>query len=213
MKSQALTDATAELYCDFMEEIKRRTSVIDDILNSKFALPMIVAVEFCYLELRFICELIALASLTAHGDIPGAKAKRLTRAYQADNILRMLEGLHPKFYPTPGRQVRNDKGQVAEIEKVTAPYLTKPELQKLYVECGSFLHRGSLENVVKGKKLPTFDHLRVWINKVRTLLNHHQIQLADPEWQLWVIMQSNVDGKVHSYQMLRIKAAPTSNSI
>lgn len=201
MKEQAISDATAEFYCGLMEEIKRRAAVLDDLLNARFSLPIIVAVEFCYLELRFICELIALACLTAHGDVPGAKAKRLTKAYQADNILRMLEALHPRFYPEPGRQVHDGSGKVIKLERITEPYLTKTDLRKLYTECGKFLHRGSLENIVKDKKLPPFLHLVEWVNKIRYLLNHHQIQLADPEWQLWVVMQDSSDGKVHSYQM------------
>jgi hypothetical protein len=32
--------------------------------------PEIVGVELIYLQLRMICELIALACLTAHGDVP-----------------------------------------------------------------------------------------------------------------------------------------------
>ena len=34
-----------------------------------------------------ICELIALSCLTVHGDVPATKAKRLTKAYNADQIV------------------------------------------------------------------------------------------------------------------------------
>lgn len=41
---------------------------VEDI-KPKHGLSHAHALEFCYLELRFICELVALASLVAHGDI------------------------------------------------------------------------------------------------------------------------------------------------
>lgn len=210
MKGRVISDATATLYCDLMEEIKRRTRVIHSLLNAQLAVPRIVGVEICYLQLRFICELIALACLTAHGDIPGAKAKRLTKAYHPNQILQSLEYLHSSFYPVPGRQILNEAGKVVEVVAVDDPYLTKAELLHLYGECGNFLHRGSLENIMKGKKIPDLERIRTWFEKVRVLLNHHQIQLADPDWQLWVIMHGDTDGKVHATQFHRVGDSPTA---
>lgn len=188
-----------------MDEIKRRRSVIDNVLRGHLAVPKIVGVEICYLQLRFICELVALACLTAHGDVPGAKAKRLIKAYHPDAILKSLEALHASFYPVPGRQVHDASGKVVEVVNVDEPYLTKRDLLDLYGECGNFLHRGSLENVIKGKRIPALNSLVPWVEKIRVLLNHHQIQLADPDWQLWVVMQAETDGKVHAWQFMRVK--------
>lgn len=53
------------LYCDLMEEIKRRTDVILAIKMGRVPVPQIVGVELIYLQFRMICELIALACLTA----------------------------------------------------------------------------------------------------------------------------------------------------
>jgi hypothetical protein len=61
--------ATIELYCGLMEEIKIRQQVISTILERKLSLPVRVAHELCYLQLRMICELIAIGCLVAHGDI------------------------------------------------------------------------------------------------------------------------------------------------
>ncbi len=36
-----------------------------------------------------------------------------------------------------------------------------------------------------------------WIDKIIKLLNHHQIQTAQPDKQLWVLMHGKDDGKVH----------------
>ncbi|MGY3584437.1 hypothetical protein ACVIGB_006505 [Bradyrhizobium sp. USDA 4341] len=197
------------LYCDLMEEIKRRADVVYAIIRGDIVVPMIVSVELAYLQLRMICELIALACLTAHGDVPETKAKRLTKAYNADQIMKALEGLHPGFYPVPGRQVRNDAGKVIEVAPVHDPHLTKKDLQRLYGECGNFLHRGNLEQFMKGRSLPKLSELEAWIKKVTVLLNHHQIQLIDPDQQLWVIMQAESDGKVHAYEFQKVEGAAT----
>jgi hypothetical protein len=193
------------LYCDLMEEIKRRTDVVYTITQGRVAVPEIVGVELTYLQLRMICELIALACLTAHGDVPETKAKRLTKAYNADQIMKALENLHPGFYPVPGRQVHNRAGKVVEVIPVDEPHLTKQELQRLYGECGNFLHRGNIEQFMKGRGLPKLSELEAWIKKIAVLLNHHQIQLLDPDRQLWVIMQAESDGRVHAFEFQKVE--------
>ena len=192
------------LYCELMEEIKRRTDVVSTVTQGHIAVTHVVAIELAYLQLRMICELIALACLTAHGDVPETKSKRLTKAYNADQIMKALERLHPGFYPKPGRQVRNEVGKVVEVVAIEEPYLTKHELQRLYGECGDFLHRGNIEQFMKGRSLPKFSQLETWLRKITVLLNHHQIQLFDARRQLWVIMQAESDGKVHAFEFLEI---------
>src|SRR5687767_7728977 len=91
-----------KLYCDLMEDVKRRMDVIKDVIEKKIPLPNIVAFELCYLQLRKICELIARACLAAHGDIPESRGQ-LSGKYHAGEIITRLEALHPDFYPRPGR--------------------------------------------------------------------------------------------------------------
>ena len=204
MSTATLPPRLFTLYCGLMEEIKRRSDVIYAVTQGRIPVPQIVGVELAYLQLRMICELIALACLTAHGDVPETKSKRLTKAYNADQIMKTLENLHPEFYPVPGRQVHNEAGKVVEIIDVEEPYLTKRELQRLYGECGDFLHRGNIEQFMKGRSLPSFAQLESWIKKITMLLNHHQIQLFDGRRQLWVIMQAESDGKVHAFEFHKI---------
>jgi hypothetical protein len=199
-----LQPSAVRLYCDLMEEIKRRGEVVQNVTRGQIPVPKIVGLEVCYLQLRMICELIALCCLTVHGDVPAAKAKRLTRAYNADQILKNLERLHPAFYPSPGRQIHDSKGKVLEIVAVTEPHLNKSELQRLYGECGDFLHRGNIEQIIKGRKLPNFERIDEWFEKITMLLNHHQIQLVNETRQLWVIMNASIDGRVHAFEMEKI---------
>lgn len=141
------------------------------------------------------------------GDVPETKSKRLTKAYNADQIMKALERLHPGFYPVPGRQIRDQHGKVVEVAAVGEAYLTKRDLHNLYGECGDFLHRGNIEQFIKGRSLPTFQQLDRWTTKITVLLNHHQIQLLDRRRQLWVIMQSDTDGRVRAFEFLQVDRA------
>lgn len=207
MTASEQTSRRFRLYCDLMEEIKKRGDVVRAVVERRISVPQIVGLELGYLQLRMICELIALACLTAHGDVPTTTSKRLTKAYNADQIMKALETLHPNFYPVPGRQVHDQVGNVVEVARVGEPYLTKRELQRLYGECGDFLHRGNIEQLLKGRRLPDFSEIETWVKKITVLLNHHQIQLFDADRQLWVIMQAETDGKVHAFEFEKLQGS------
>ncbi len=197
------SSAMRDLYCDLMEEIKRRIAVITNITAGLLPLPRIVAYEICYLQLRMVCELIALACLAAHGDLPEAKGKKLSKAYNADEIIKQLEKLHSNFYPVPSRQICNAQtGRPERVEPITQGYLKKEDLLRLYGECGDVLHRGNLRHILSGKeKEISFEKISAWTQKIMTLLNHHQIQLIREDEMFWVLMQSGTDGKVHGALM------------
>jgi hypothetical protein len=57
------------LYAAIMEEAKIRLNSIDMALAGTTILPHQLVREFCFLQLRMLCELIALGCLTAHGDV------------------------------------------------------------------------------------------------------------------------------------------------
>ena len=186
------------IYGRLMEEIKRRHSVIADVLGAKIPMPQMAAFEFCYLQLRKICEVFALACLTAHGDIPEVRSKLLQKTYNADQIIKQLERIHSRFYPVPSTQTIDQvTRQPIATTPITTGYLTKDELLTLYGECGNYLHRGTIRQLI-GKWEPTldFDRINQWISKIVTLLNHHQIQTRQADTQIWVLMQAG-DGRVH----------------
>ena len=189
-----------------MEELKRRRNVVADVLASKFSLPKGIAVELCYLQLRMICELIALGCLAAHGDIPATHSGKMRKAYAPGSILTELERLHPEFYPVPGQRIRSSSdGRSIEIRSIQNGYLTKSDLLTLWAECGDRLHRGSIKNVDR-PFVVDFDQIREWDKKILTLLAHHQIQLQNPKHQLWIIMQDESDGRVHGTLFEKLNA-------
>jgi hypothetical protein len=166
---------TCEIYGRLMEEIKRRHSVIAQVLNGTILMPQMAAFELCYLQLRKICEVFALACLAAHGDIPEVRAQ-LQSTYNTDKIMKQLGRIHSRFYPVPSKQTVDQVTQrPIEVTPITTGFLTKDELLALYGQCGNYLHRGTIRQLL-GKWEPTldFDKINVWVSKIVTLLNHHQ---------------------------------------
>jgi hypothetical protein len=96
-------EKSCRVYARLVEEIKRRQSVIAQVLNGTMTMPQMAAFEFCYLQLRKICEVFALGCLAAHGDIPEVRSK-LQTTYNADQIMKHLARIHSRFYPVPSKQ-------------------------------------------------------------------------------------------------------------
>src|ERR1700722_12742109 len=92
-------EAARTLYQSIMGEVFIRAYSINTATHTPTIIPQPLIREYCYLQLRMLCELIALGCLVAHGDI--TKTKYFQKAYKADDILQQLERLHPKFYLHP----------------------------------------------------------------------------------------------------------------
>jgi hypothetical protein len=90
--------AAMNIYAGLMDEIKARISWIDAAIDQTSKWPDRVAVyEFSYLQLRMVCESIALGCLIAHGDV--GIANKLKTQYAADKIIAELGKLHPDVLP------------------------------------------------------------------------------------------------------------------
>jgi len=188
---------SCQIYARLMEEIKRRQLVIGQVLGHTISMPQMAAFEFCYMQLRKICEVFALGCLAAHGDIPEVRSK-LQSTYNADQIMKQLTRIHSRFYPVPSKQTVDQVTQrPIQVTPITAGFLTKDELLTLYGQCGNYLHRGTIRQLL-GKWEPTldFEKINAWISKIVTLLNHHQIQTSQADIQIWVLMHAE-DGNVH----------------
>jgi hypothetical protein len=166
------------MYVDLMDEAKLRLFSIDYALAGHTSLPAWNVREFAFLQLRMLCELIALGCLIAHGDIAQTKSKRLRRTWAADEIISALDQLYPEFYPTPMQPI---PGQKNSLEYVTSGYLTKSELKTLNAAAGGIVHRGTIAQLVPAK-LDTrvnLDDVTKWTAKMKRLLWVHAISLID----------------------------------
>ena len=101
-------------------------------------------------------------------------------------IIKQLSNLHPRFYPIPGRQeLEPITGRpVLKVVQFEGDFLTKDELLELYGECGNYLHRGSIRQLLtKWEPTPNFDKIAIYLDKLINLLGHHQIQLSQSDKQ------------------------------
>ena len=69
-------------------------------------------------------------------------------------------------------------------------------LIRLYRESGKFLHRGTLKDVLAHTR-PKSDLARIkdWAFQIWTPLEHHQIQLFDPDLQIVGLMKDKVTAR------------------
>src|SRR5258706_5208731 len=92
---------TLELYASLMEEVKLREASAWKVIRGELDLPPPLGREYCFLQVRMMIETMALGCLVVHGDIPATQSNKFLGAYSADQIMKMLEFLHPGFYPEP----------------------------------------------------------------------------------------------------------------
>lgn len=203
--SQALVVNPHFAYADCMEEVKRRTEVIDGFLAGQCnAMYVQTTVESVSLQIRKILELIALASLAANRSEYAKHRRHFHRDWNAKRILETLKKANPEFYPQPNKQVVNrETGKVDSLEDIKFGFLTQNDFVTLYGVCSGILHA---DNPFSQKQnLEAFlESVPTWMEKIKTLLNHHTIQLIDEDKQLWVLMQAESDGKVYVYEFERL---------
>jgi hypothetical protein len=195
-----------ELYCRLMEEIKPRLAVMRQIatMGELKTLPGRFVLESCYLQLRMICELIALACLVAHGDIAGTRTANTRKRYEADWIIGMLERLHPDFYPRPFVQhivseATPSSPRRINMEEIETGFLTRSDLVACNRECGKALHRGTVQDVLSlDLRQLSLKRISEWHNKTMTLLNLHMIRLIDRKLLYCIVLDAIGDGRVHA---------------
>ena len=171
-----------QLYRELIGEVKVRCELILFALNSNLRIPTPFVREFCYLQLRMLCELIAIACLVAHGEITFFQSKDLTRNYSADDIIKRLTQLRSHFFPLAVTQKATplpSGNNKFEISWVNPPPLPKEDLIKLYGLTHQHVHRGSLNKLLSSKEPiePTINAPEIfnWADKIRAQLWIHTI--------------------------------------
>lgn len=198
-----MNDDAMAAYRGLMEEIRYRVEAIDSVLERRVLLRARIAEELCYLQLRMICELIAVGCLIIHGDLSAKKAD-LMKSYQADRILRGLDQLHPKFFPVALELEDAPTTPPSWVHKKDG-YLTKSDLMTLYTrEAGGILHRGSAKNILAKDREPRFNQIGVWKDKIVGLLNRHIITSRD-ERNIGYFIMRDENGRVSSNTFLLVE--------
>lgn len=188
-------------YCDLMEEVKRRTSVIDFFLSGKgHALYQPPTIESVGLQIRKILELIAFGSLVANKDIYSEAYEEFAKHWNARLLLINLGRLNPDFYPKPVEEAPSpDPRALHQLKERRADYLTKDEFEKAYEKCGAIMHA---KNPFGGQADLNYylEKLPAWRTQIVNLLNNHQIRLLNDKGFYLIHMKEDRDDKVHYYR-------------
>jgi hypothetical protein len=196
----ALNQDFLDLYANLMTEIKER---IQSWRNICAAPPELLASmprgieEFGYLQLRMICELIALGCLAAHNANRAAFRLKIKQEWNAADIMDALHRLHADFFPVPLRWT-GPGPLIGEPYPKPHEHLTRESIEQLYVTCGSHLHRGSLRKLLRAPPHPepNLTVISDWMDKIIELLKLHQIVLSDRKIALTIRMRTPPDGRV-----------------
>jgi hypothetical protein len=201
-------------YCAIMEEIKDRTNSIRLAVGSKLPVHARVAVELSYLQLRMACELIALASVMAHGKLGVALSTKIHDEDRPGALLKMLEKIHPECYPRPFKQILNAAGVVTHIDDIHTGFLTRNELPKLYGLCGNELHQGKLRKIgLYPRTEKSTKEILYWYEKILRLLGMHKIKLCNSTSEIWVGMHDKNTGKVFWSFMVTVPASSVAPAL
>jgi hypothetical protein len=166
------------LYSTLMQEAKFRVLAISSrmkmLQHSDPPPEAFIEAEFCFLQIRLICETVALASIVAHS--PLGLRKDLLKSWHAEKSFAMLRDINPHCFPIPievDESVRPNK-----INKAKGEFLKVGDLQDIYNKCGDFLHRGSAKQMLAGKREIDIGKIRSWTNAFVQLLSTHMIAIA-----------------------------------
>jgi hypothetical protein len=185
-------DIKRQIYADLMDEARLRIHAIRDGINARHLWVPRLLQEFCYLQLRMLCETIAIGCLVAHDDV---KDRATLKSWKIPEIMKRLEELNVDFYPR-GVRFRKDGG-TTHLDEYPVPQLSRAALVKLWNDSGSFLHRGSAKNLVAahGTLLNVdLDTVISYGQKVLNLLEQHVISSADKKTHLVVALASDDAG-------------------
>jgi hypothetical protein len=187
-----------------MEEVKVRFACVNAATQGRTGLPPPIVRELCYLQIRFLCELVALGCLVAHGDITSTSSHKLGRSYSAEEIIGKMDKLRPHFYPIPVTQTVIAKGKRKHhhIQAKTDSPLGNTALLELYGKTHRHLHRGSLKNLLTSQQPwdPTLNitDIIATIQKFSDLLAHHLIAISDAKFTLCMLINNDDGGKVQA---------------
>lgn len=186
-------EESLHMYRSFMEEIKVRMDTIDRYLkrisDEKGEGDCFTDAESCILQVRYICELIALSTVAAHGLV--GVTSRIRDEWNADKIFKLLEGLNANSFP---RAVRPSQTVASQFELLKGE-MDSSELRKVYNACGENLHRGAMKHFFKEARRAYEPEVLVgWINRIKALLTMHVVMILDEGTIIYVTMRDDNGG-------------------
>jgi hypothetical protein len=192
------------LYADLMEEVKVRFDSINHAAQGRTGLPAPIVREFLYQQTRFLCELIALSCLVAHGDMAILQTHKIGRSYSADEILDRMTKLRPHFYPVALRTTSvtaiGPSQKNVNVEGVDPSPFPKDDLLALYGKTHKHLHRGSLKKLLSAATpldmTINVPEIVADVQKVSNLLSHHVIAITEDKIIICMLANAENNNRV-----------------
>ncbi len=193
-------------YCALMDEVKKRTYAITDMLQGKTTTSYKATnIEFMCLQIRKMLELISMGSLVLNKEEFDAIGLEYARHGNARLILQDIERLNPDFYPLAIQDESSQRSDIKnDLDIKTTGYLTREDFVKVYEKCGRMMHANkpfgtNVDLDYYNSKIPE------WRNLIIGLLNCHVIHLKGGEGIFIIHMQENNRENVHGYFFKKVK--------
>jgi len=191
--------ATATMYANCMEEVKRRTGIVSAIASGQLQVPGSddYPIELACVQLRKSLELIAFASVTTNSEKYSAAYADFAQHWNAKRLLKNLAKLHPAFYPVPVKDLGMKDGS-RHVEPIKDGYLTQEDFILLYDRSSEVMHARNPFRT--DSAIIDFKHsFGDWVKRIQTLLNIHYVQPVDSKSIWLVIMTDPSDGNPHVF--------------
>jgi hypothetical protein len=168
--------------------------------------------ETVCLQIRKILELVAFGSLVANKEAYTATYAKVSRAWNAGEILAELSKVNPNFYPVPVIEVPSEiPGVQSQHKKRVGDYLDEEEFKEVYGRCGALAHAANpygkgIDYEYYARSLP------IWQTRIMNLLNAHDIHLLGDPGMYVVHMSEQGDDRVKLYRFRPAVIGPSPKS-
>jgi hypothetical protein len=173
------------LYVNCMEEVRDRISVVESFGQHRVTTGLQPCdVEFVFLQLRKVLELVAFASLTANKEKYSLAHAGFTEHWKAKRMLQELQKINPEFYPVPVSPPVLQPDGIKHMPLITEGFLTMEEFASLYDTASEFLHVAN-PFTLKDRPLDLKYSTKEWVRRIKALLALHVMHLVDD--QRWIV--------------------------
>ena len=206
VRYQVTDDPNLSIYLTLIEEIKRRYKVAGEFYNNTLHAGYdITSIEVMALQMRFMLELVALASLSANKEIFEENSVKFQKHWHPAEILSDIKRMNPNFYPTPLIESTTLETGERHLLKFEDDFLTAEDLISIHGQCGNLLHaRNPFRKPVDHHEFK--GQFANWAVKIMNLLNVHKIQLLDDETFYLVHCNGAKDGAARAYKFQLVNA-------
>jgi hypothetical protein len=149
-------------------------------------LLLLFKIEFCYLQLRRISELVALAVLAAHNPFPDFRTKDFVKEWNASALMKQLAKLSDVAFPRPStvEPMGRPDGALTILYSIDDFMSKSPreDIARIYNECGDKLHSGALQFIAQQGPKARHYSMQFVVESMITyikMLDEHTIVLPD----------------------------------